>query len=424
MRKELCAHGFIQQIRNKFIKISDPRIFSRKNNISFVDCLLSCFAVFSLKWPSLLQYEEESKNPIVLKNFRDLYYIKTPPSDTYMRMRLDELEPSRLRPAYKKVFAMAQRGKVLEEYQFLEGYYLFSVDGTGYFSSNKVHCDNCCVKNFSDKKKSYYHNMVCGAIVHPEKKEVIPFCPEPIQLQDGATKNDCEQHASKRLFQQLRKEHPHLKLIVIQDGLAETGPNVQLLESLKMKYIVVSKSPVFDWIDPAKISYFEYVDEDGNLHKYRFVNQIPLNGSYPDLKTNFFDHAVYKKGGKTQYCSWKTNIYITKDNIHQLKMGGRARWKIENETFNTLKNQGYHFEHNFGHGNKNLCSVMCFLMVLAFLIDQLQLICCNAYQEAKFTTRTFYSFWEKMRTFFAYVELSTWEKFFALISKKIILDTT
>lgn len=424
MRKELCAHGFIQQIRNKFLKIPDPRIFSRPNNISFADCLLSCFAVFSLKWPSLLQYEEESKNPIVLKNFRDLYFITTPPSDTYMRMRLDELDPFHLRPAYKKVFSMAQRGKVLEKYQFLEGYYLFSVDGTGYFSSHKVHCDNCCVKNYFDKKKSYYHNMVCGAIVHPEKKEVIPFCPEPIQLQDGATKNDCEQHASKRLFQQLRKEHPHLKLIVIQDGLAETGPNVQLLESLKMKYIIVSNSPVFDWIDPTKISYFDYVDEDENLHKYRFVNQIPLNGSYPDVKTNFFDHTVYMKGGKKQYCSWKTNIYITKDNIHQLKTGGRARWKIENETFNTLKNQGYHFEHNFGHGNKNLCTVMCFLMVLAFLIDQLQLISCNAYQEAKFATRTFYSLWEKMRTFFAYIELRTWEKFFALIAKKIVLDTT
>lgn len=121
---------------------------------------------------SLLQYEEESKNPIVMKNFRDLYSITAAPSDTYMRSRLDELDPSRLRPAYKKVFSMAQRGKVLEEYQYLDGYYLFSVDGTGYFSSNKIHCDNCCVKNFSDKKKSYYHNMVCGAILLLENKHL------------------------------------------------------------------------------------------------------------------------------------------------------------------------------------------------------------------------------------------------------------
>ena len=56
---------------------------------------------------------------------------------------------------------------------------------------------------------------------------------------------------------------------------------------------------------------------------------------------------------------------------------GRARWKIENETFNTLKNQGYCFEHNFGHGEKNLSTVFAFLMMLAFLIDQIQQRCCK-----------------------------------------------
>jgi len=97
---------------------------------------------------------------------------------------------------------------------------------------------------------------------------------------------------------------------------------------------------------------------------------------------------------------------------------------IENETFNTLKNQGYHFEHNFGHGNKNLCTVMSFLMVLAFLIDQLQLISCEIYQQAKKAVHTFASFWEKMRTFFSYLELSSWERFFGLISRKIPIDTS
>jgi hypothetical protein len=122
--------------------------------------------------------------------------------------------------------------------------------------------------------------------------------------------------------------------------------------------------------------------------------------------------------------TWITNILITEQNIHQLMKGGQARWKIENETFNTLKNQGYHFEHNFGHGKKNLCTVMCFLMLLAFLIDQLQLICCESYQKAKSTARTFSSFWEKMRTFFCYVELKDWERFFNLISRKVSLDTS
>jgi hypothetical protein len=146
--------GFMRAIRNKFLKIMDPRQFLRPNRIRFIDCLLSCFAVFNLKWPSLLQYEEEIKNPNVAKNLKDLFLISELPSDTYMRERLDEVDPHLLRPSFNQVFAMAQRGKALEEYRFMDGYYLFSADGTGYFSSSKVHCDNCCVKNYSNEKKN------------------------------------------------------------------------------------------------------------------------------------------------------------------------------------------------------------------------------------------------------------------------------
>ena len=66
--------------------------------------------------------------------------------------------------------------------------------------------------------------------------------------------------------------------------------------------------------------------------------------------------------------------------------GGRARWKIENETFNTLKNQGYHFEHNYGHGKKNLPVVLAMVMLLAFfLVDQAQQRCCPLFQAARAT---------------------------------------
>jgi len=76
MRKDLCAEGLIKTIHNKFEKIADPRKFSKKSTISITDCLMSCFAVFSLKWPSLLRYDEEKNNPIIFKNLRDLYHIQ------------------------------------------------------------------------------------------------------------------------------------------------------------------------------------------------------------------------------------------------------------------------------------------------------------------------------------------------------------
>ena len=65
-----------------------------------------------------------------------------------------------------------------------------------------------------------------------------------------------------------------------------------------------------------------------------------------------------------------------------LMRGARARWKIENETFNTPKNQGYHFEHNFGHAYQHLSTVFAYLMLLAFLLDQVQQHCCGLFQQA------------------------------------------
>ena len=81
---------------------------------------------------------------------------------------------------------------------------------------------------------------------------------------------------------------------------------------------------------------------------------------------------------------------------------GRARWKIENETFNTLKNQGYCFEHNFGHGKKNLSTV--FALMLAFLLNS-DVASWQAQMEAR---RSSY-FWEKVRGLFLNYFLKDWE---------------
>ena len=81
--------------------------------------------------------------------------------------------------------------------------------------------------------------------------------------------------------------------------------------------------------------------------------------------------------------------------------GGRARWKIENETFNTLKNQGYHLEHNYGHGAQNLSVVLALLMMLAFLVDQAQQLCCALFQAAwKKRRSNKRSLWEELRKLF------------------------
>nr|VFJ61124.1 MAG: hypothetical protein BECKFM1743A_GA0114220_102792 [Candidatus Kentron sp. FM] len=93
----------------------------------------------------------------------------------------------------------------------------------------------------------------------------------------------------------------------------------------------------------------------------------------------------------------------------KLMRGGRARWKIENETFNTLKNQGYHFEHNFGHGYKHLTTVLMHLMMLAFLIDQIQQLCCPMFRAALTTAQRKIYLWRKLRSRFDLCRIASWE---------------
>jgi hypothetical protein len=144
VRKSLCADTLISDIHRCLQKIPDPRNLPDGVSISFTDVLMSGFAVFSLKFPSLLQYDQNRHT--LDHNLLALLRIKQPPSDTYMRERLDELDPRFLRPVFKKTFAKLQRGKCLEGFEFLNGYYLLALDGTGEFSSSNICCPQCCKK--------------------------------------------------------------------------------------------------------------------------------------------------------------------------------------------------------------------------------------------------------------------------------------
>lgn len=416
VRKHLSADGLHKAVRHCFYREKLPTC--EKSNISWQDCIMSGLAVFGLKFPSLLKFEENKREPFIRRNLRNLYHVQNAPSDTCLRERLDVLLPQYFRRPFKTIFAYLQRGKMLEGFRYLGNYHLISLDGTGQYSSKKVKCKNCCEKHHRNGEVSYYHQMLGAVIVHPDQKVVIPLAPEPIVKGDGANKNDCERNASKRLLQDFRREHPHLKGIVIEDGLASNYPHLSLLDSLNLEYIIGVKEGdhefLFDWIRQAKGKELT-IKKNNIINKFRYVNNVPLNDEHFDYKVNVLEYWEEKANGKTQYFSWVTSFKITDENVFDLMRGGRARWKIENETFNTLKNQGYNFEHNYGHGYENLCSVMTMLMLLAFLIDQVQQLCCKVYQRARKKAGALYSLFEKVRVLFEYVVWDSWEKLYTTI---------
>jgi Transposase DDE domain len=401
-RKHLSADALLGLLRSGFAALADHR--SGTPDISLTDTLMSAFALFSLKLPSLLAFDQERTEG----NLQRVYGIERVPCDTAMREILDPVEPEFLRPLFTHVFRALQRGKALEEMVFVEGHYLLALDGTGYFSSQQIHCASCLERHHRNGTITYSHQMLGAALIHPDRREVIPLMPEPIVKQDGTEKNDCERNAAKRLIVKLRQDHPHLKLIVTEDSLSSNAPHIQVLQDHNLQYILGVKegdhASLFAHVAAAeqagRVTYYDRDDsETGLRHRFRFVSDMPLNEAHADLRVNFLECWEWD-GDQVQHFSWVTDLRVNKGTVYQIMRGGRARWRIENETFNTLKNQGYHFEHNYGHGYQHLSVVFAVLMMLAFFVDQVQQLCCPLFHAVWAKMGSKRRLWERMRALF------------------------
>jgi Transposase DDE domain len=302
----------------------------------------------------------------------------------------------------------------------VEDHYLLALDGTGYFSSQQIHCASCLETHHRNGTVTYRHQMVGAALIHPDKREVVPLMPEPMIKQDGTAKNDCERNAAKRLIVKLRQDHPHLKVIVTEDSLSSNAPHIEVLQAHNLHYILGVKEGdhayLFEHVAAAehagRVTYDDRDDpEPGLRHRVRFVSNVPLNESHADLRVNFLECWEWDQD-QVQHFSWVTDLRVNKGTVYQLMRGGRARWRIENETFNTLKNQGYHFEHNFGHGYQHLSVVFAVLMMLAFFVDQVQQLCCPLFQAVWAKLGSKRRLWERMRALFYDYALASMRQLF------------
>lgn len=429
VRKGLSADGLYTMLKRRFDGFPDMR--REGCSVSLGDACMSAFAMFLLKDPSLLSFDQRRQDA----NMRQLFRIGQIPCDTQMRTILDKVDPVDLRPAFNDVFRELQRGKVLCEFRYLSEGYLLCLDGTGYFSSKSIHCANCLDKTDSKTgETTYSHQMLGAAIVHPDRKEVIAMAPEPIIKQDGSTKNDCERNAAKRLLERMRREHPHLSLVVTEDGLASNAPHIRDLLRLDMHFILGAKPGDHAFLFNRLIDAFEddrvitiagrvKSGKEPRRYEIAYVNQVPLNQSNQDLLVNVLQYFEYDEAGNVvKQFSWVTDIRITRGNAEDLMRAGRSRWKIENETFNTLKNQGYHFEHNYGHGEENLSVVFAMLMMLAFLVNQVEQACCPLFQAILTKVKSKRALWETIRSHYAHFVFESMQHLYEVILWDLALN--
>ena len=326
-KKNLCGQSFLSISKLAFNKVPDKRL---KPPITLSDALMSALAVFKLKMPSLLKFEEFKADKNQLQNIRNIFHAKNIPSDTQLREILDPVPYHELFRPFKSIFRVLQSEKALKQFKYKipdsRDVYLTPADGTGFFSSTKIKCEHCLVKKQKNKDEEdelmFHHQMLGCAIVHPNKKTVLPFAPEPIMSQDGQAKNDCERVAAKRLFYRLKDEHPGLPFCILGDSLFATVPNFQLIRSHRWEGILGVKpgshKTLFQQaIDPSnQLKKKIIIDEIGDKVKkkrtriYQYRNGLFLTlGS--DIEVNFLDfEEIIEWDGKRGPEKKKSPFYL------------------------------------------------------------------------------------------------------------------
>jgi len=417
IKKYLSFTPLIKSLASSINQISDSRK-SGSVDYPLYDIVMSAFACMYMQSPSLLRFQKLLKKRSNRNNLETLFSVSSIPKEATIRDNLDIISPEVFSYVFKDYFGRLQRNNFLKMYHFINGKYLITMDGSDYFSSKSISCSNCLEQPHRDGSVTYSHKVVQPALVAPGRKQVFPLMPEEIKNTDGNTKQDCEVNAAKRLIPQIRKSHPRLPIIWLADSLYATSPMIEDILDHNEDYIFAAKrgdhKTLYENFKKCKFSRKDFIDDKGKKFIHEWASNIQLFKS-SNINANVLRliSVTKDKTGKNipKYIgTWITNVVVTKDNIELLVRGARSRWKIENECFNTLKNNGYCMEHNYGHSSGSLSFNFYILILLGFYLHQILELTDKLHKKARTLCGPLYAFWESARAVFNFFINKSWEE--------------
>ena len=411
---------FDNLIRLLYQQLEQPPDHRKGKNTKYTikDAGLGAFAVFFIQSPSFLAYQRQMKRIKGRSNAESLFQIERIPCDNQISSLLDPVAPDQLFPLFRTSFESLEQSGQLESFCFLADNLLISLDGTRYFSSQKIHCQNCSHSTTGDGVTTYFHDVIIPVLVVPDNKQVIPLEPEFMIPQDGHDKQDCEQTAGKRWIRRNAGQFIPGKATVLGDDLYCKQPFCELLLEKELNFILVCKPSshptLYEWIDftgTQELVVRHWNGRFGEIHTYRYVHHVPLRRGDDALFVDWCELTItHEPTGDILYRNaFATNHLVTEDNVELIVKAGRARWKSENESHNVLKTKGYHLEHNYGHGKENLASVLLTLNVLAFLFHTVFGMVSTKYRLLRKELATRQTFFQDIRTLTRYLFFSGWE---------------
>lgn len=388
----------------------------RRGNIAMADFGLSAFALFFMQSASFLAFQRSLEKGHGRSNCQTLFGIEKIPSDNYIRDMLDAANPALLQPCFERMEQLLATAPLRQAFGRLGDRTLIAWDGTEYFCSQKLGCPHCLTRKRSNGTIESYHTMLAATAVAPGHAKVVPLFPEFIAPQDGAEKQDCERNAVKRWHAKHGERLRPLRPVYLGDDLFACQPIVKMLAEGGDDFIFTAKESshkaLYNFIDGAEPERHVETIRKGKAvetRRYRWITGVPLRDGKDATLVNWVGFEIFDRDGRVKYSiAWVTSLPVTQNNVADIAAAGRSRWKIENETFNVMKNHGYELEHNFGHGETFLAMTLAALNLLAFAWHSALDLVEPLWQAARQAAATRSSFFAHILTLTTYVVFPSW----------------
>ncbi len=393
---------------------------------SMADIGLSAFSLFFMQSESFLAHQRRLEQGHGTSNCQTLFGMKKIPTDNYIRLMLDPVSPQSLQPCFDQVIEQLRERDGLKAFQRLGGRMLVALDGTEYFCSQKLSCPQCLTRHRSNGKTESYHAMLAAMIVAPGHNMVLPLMPEFITPQDGAEKQDCERNAAKRWLNAHGKRVQDLRPVYLGDALFSCQPMAEAVLETGADFLFVVKKDghktLYEFIEGVPLDERTVIEHRPGkrslTYRYRWIEGVPLRDGKDAMNVNWLGVSILDAKGKTTYDgAFVTSLPVTADNVVEVAACARARWKIENESFNVLKNNGYNLAHNFGHGKKYLARTFAAMNLLAFAFHTACDCLETLWQQAREAVGARTRFFHDLHTITTYVLFPSWRSFMNTVVK-------
>jgi hypothetical protein len=433
----LTFDKLVSMFHQRLDQLPDHRTGGNNTTYAIKDAALGAMGVFFTQSPSFLAHQKKMEDTKGRSNAATLFGIEQTPSTPQIRNLLDPVPPEELYSVFRNILAALEKDGTLAQFRDFKDNLLVTLDGTQYFSSQKIHCDQCSHRRLTNGETVYSHKVVTAVVVNPHLAHVLPLEAEFIRPQDGHDKQDCEIAAAKRWLSRCGPSYAAYKMTLLGDDLYAHQPFCQLVLQANLNFIFVCKpdshQKLYEWLDylQAKpdeelptLTQRHWNGQFAEIWTYRYINQVPLRAGQEALDVNWCELTITRAdtGQQLYLNAWVTNYQIDDDNVAAITQAGRSRWKTENEGNNILKQRGYHLEHNFGHGQQYLSATLLILNLLAFFFHTILHLIDPRYQRLREHLGARQTFFNDIRTLTRYLCFDSWNHLLNFMIRQLELD--